>query len=124
MPAHRVGQARCAIVSALVKDFAASSALYEGSGEAKRLLDWLADDACEALWALKQLRNVWLRHDPAHGDDAAQSKKWDKLRQALEYLGVSALPTDGVACHALYDALLSSLGAMLTALHLGITAKG
>src|SRR6185503_16705301 len=66
--------------------------LYEGSGEAKRIIQWLPLEACEALWTLKQLRNVWLRHDPEHGKSVDQKKKWDKLREGFGFLGVSQLP--------------------------------
>lgn len=48
--------------------------LYEGSGQAERLLKKLSDDALEALWWVKTLRTAF-RHDVDHGDKGKARKK-------------------------------------------------
>ena len=48
--------------------------LYEGSGEAKRLLAKLSDEELEILWWVKTLRTGF-RHDVDHGDRSKTRKK-------------------------------------------------
>ena len=42
--------------------------LYEGSGDAKRVLEVLSDSECAPLWDIKHIRTDF-RHDIEHGDD-------------------------------------------------------
>ena len=42
--------------------------LYEGSGDAKRVLEVLSDSECTPLWDIKHIRTDF-RHDIEHGDD-------------------------------------------------------
>lgn len=67
--------------------------LYEGAGaDNLRFMEYLADDDCELIWALKRLRNKLLRHDPDHGSESSQRKSWQDLRGSFQYLGVASFP--------------------------------
>lgn len=48
--------------------------LYEGSGKAKRILDFLSDEECYHLWNIKHLRTDF-RHDVEHGKSSDIKKK-------------------------------------------------
>lgn len=48
--------------------------LYEGSGDAKRILDFLSDEECSPLWNIKHLRTDF-RHDVDHGKSSDIKKK-------------------------------------------------
>lgn len=94
--------------------------LYEGAGDAQRITHWIDASACEALWTLKQLRNVWLRHDPEHGSSTDQAKKFQKLRGGLGFLGLTHLPTNPIEFQLLYERLLHELLNMLGELKLRV----
>lgn len=71
--------------------------LYEGAGRDK--LRYLKEhggaldrDECEAVWAVKHLRNKLCRHDVDHGDISRVRKSWAGLRDTLQRLGVSGVP--------------------------------
>jgi hypothetical protein len=65
--------------------------LYEGSGEAKRLLEMTSEDKIASLWSLKHLRNSF-RHDLDHGSDAEVSKKNRRIGETYMALIGSVAP--------------------------------
>jgi hypothetical protein len=93
--------------------------IYEGSGEAKRLLDILTDAELEDLWNLKQLRLSY-RHDVDHGDQVDVQRKHAKIGAAFEsVLGEPVILSDADcprAQLALYDRLIRVLERVLEAL--------
>lgn len=84
--------------------------LYEGSGEAKRLMERTTSERLEALWRLKQLR-LGFRHDVDHGSEA--EKKSRKIGEAYEALIGAATPRSrsdwARAQAALYEQLVEML---------------
>ncbi|MCA9442603.1 MAG: hypothetical protein KC964_17500, partial [Candidatus Omnitrophica bacterium] len=99
--------------------------LYEGSGEMSRLLSEkkgvLEKDECNVIWAIKHLRNYWLRHDPDHGDDATIKKKRESLRESLEGLGFTNLPRRPEEFKALQTKLLEEIKTLLETVILRLT---
>ena len=57
--------------------------IYEGSGEAKRILKLLSDEECSAIWKIKHIRTDF-RHDIEHGDEAKYMKKKALIGEAYE----------------------------------------
>lgn len=95
--------------------------LYEGAGKDNlRYLTsqggHLESDECEAVWAIKVLRNKWLRHDPDHGDQAKIRKSWVDLRDYLQWLGVCGIPHQRHEFMRLQMGLLSKVEEMLVKL--------
>jgi hypothetical protein len=69
--------------------------LYESAGKDHlRFLTegYLREGDCTIIWAIKHLRNKYLRHDPDHGKLSDIRKSWQDLSAKLELLGVSHLP--------------------------------
>ena len=57
--------------------------LYEGSGEAKRVLEVLSDSECAPLWNIKHIRTDF-RHDIEHGDEKKYMKKMQLIGAAYK----------------------------------------
>ena len=71
--------------------------IYEGSGKDNlRFLTGdtavLQDDKCEFIWSLKDLRNKWTLHDADHGKQTHIDKKWKKILESLQWLGLKTRP--------------------------------
>jgi hypothetical protein len=67
--------------------------LYEGAGgENLRYWDYIAEDQAQIIWAIKHIRNTYLRHDPNHGSPGKIQKKWTSLSESLNWLGLERLP--------------------------------
>ncbi len=96
--------------------------VYEASGEMKRITPILAEPLCEPVWRLKHLRNTWLRHDPQHGKEGEQKKKFAALREALVYFGSPAKPRAPAEFAALYETLLNRMGAFADDLFTAVLA--
>lgn len=86
--------------------------LYEGSGDAKRLMDFGSTDRFEALWRLKHLRRE-ARHDVGHGSEGEIQKKQKETGKAFVGLAGSVVPKNsGDWCKAqlsLYEQLVAML---------------
>lgn len=90
--------------------------IYEGSGEAKRILTVLPDSECSALWNIKHIRTDF-RHDIEHGDE----KKFLKKKQAIgsAYQSICGKPRplkqkDWVTAHcSLFDSVNDFLQAII-----------
>jgi hypothetical protein len=92
--------------------------LYEGSGEAKRLLEMTSEDKLAPLWSLKHLRNS-VRHDLDHGPDAEVSKKSRRIGETYMALIGSAAPRTKADWARAQVALYSQLVKMLELLWYG-----
>jgi len=57
--------------------------LYEGSGDAKRILEVLDDSECASLWNIKHIRTDF-RHDIEHGDETKYMKKMQLIGSAYK----------------------------------------
>ena len=57
--------------------------LYEGSGEAKRVLEVLSDSECAPLWNIKHIRTDF-RHDIEHGEEKKYMKKMQLIGAAYK----------------------------------------
>ena len=57
--------------------------IYEGSGDAKRILQVLSDVECAPLWDIKHLRTD-CRHDIEHGSEAEIKKKKRNIGKAYQ----------------------------------------
>ena len=69
--------------------------LYESAGKDHlRFLTegYLREEECTIIWAIKHLRNKYLRHDPDHGKLSDIRKSWQDLSAKLALLGLSHLP--------------------------------
>jgi hypothetical protein len=69
--------------------------LYEAAGarNLRFITEGLVEaDDCEAIWAVKFLRNKWLSHDPDHGGEGDARRTWRSLSEALAQLGVTHMP--------------------------------
>jgi len=90
--------------------------LYEGSGDASRLLDISEDAECQPLWKLKHLRR-YFRHDLEHGSKTDIRKKKRETREAFETLIGKPLPRSTHdwkrAQVALYEDLVDMLSKVL-----------
>ena len=53
--------------------------MYEGSGEAKRVLNILTKEECETLWNIKHLRTDF-RHDIEHGKEKRMKRNENNMR--------------------------------------------
>ena len=89
--------------------------LYEGSGEASRLISKWGDEHLGALWRLKHLR-LGARHDVAHGDKKSIAKKMKTIAAAFSALIGSTVPKlrrDWCRAQlALYEQLIEMLEAL------------
>lgn len=67
--------------------------LYEGTGDDKlRLRDYLSDNELQPLWNIKQLRNIYLRHDIEHGDSREAKHKMQRVGDIFYSLIAKPLP--------------------------------
>lgn len=93
--------------------------LYEGSGEAKRLITLVSESDLDALWLLKHIR-LGYRHDVDHGGASGVRAKHKKIGVAIESLiGQKAIATIGDCKRVqlqLYLKLLEMLRLVLRAL--------
>jgi hypothetical protein len=96
--------------------------LYDGSGEAKRLLaqgdaatspSRLSDGECEPLWDLKHLRNYWLVHDHEHGDSHKIREKREELGRFFRRVLGKASPTRSEDFKAIQIALIDGMCRMV-----------
>lgn len=98
--------------------------VYEGSGEASRLLwvegeggpERLTDEECQPVWDLKHLRNLGLVHDVQHGAQSSITKKHRQLADVLDRAIGLVVPTAAADYIRIQLFVLQSLGAMLDAL--------
>jgi hypothetical protein len=102
--------------------------LYEGAGQDRlRFLQTqggpLDHGACEIVFAIKHLRNKWLRHDAEHGDEASIRKSYTQLDGRLRALGVPGVPRRPDEFRALQKRLLEEVHAFLSRLRDALTAK-
>lgn len=84
-------------------------ALYEGAGGGSlryRDSDLLSDSECEFIWHLKHLRNKWLLHDIEHGSQRDIRASQARLRESLEFFGLSHIPATAADFRSLHRALL------------------
>ena len=92
--------------------------LYEGSGNAGRLIDRLSDDDLDALWLIKRLR-TGLRHDVDHGKASDVKRKRKALGEDFTALCGQARPVAPAewrkAQAALYDRVVDLLYSVLSA---------
>lgn len=98
-------------------------ALYEDAGadnlrylDAKGGLLKRDDSVCDAIWAVKALRNKMLRHDPDHGGDAGAQESWRQLNASLVKVGIRSWPVTPDDFTALQDALLGRVAVFLETL--------
>jgi hypothetical protein len=85
-------------------------ALYEGAGGTSlryRDSDLLSDSECEFIWHLKHLRNKWLLHDIEHGAQRDIRASQARLRESLEFFGLSHIPANAADFRALHRAILN-----------------
>jgi hypothetical protein len=67
--------------------------LYEGAGKDNlRFLDLISQDAAEAVWTLKHLRNYLVRHDVEHGKTSEITKKQKELGEHFNALIGKPMP--------------------------------
>ncbi|HMF55557.1 MAG TPA: hypothetical protein VK619_04295 [Pyrinomonadaceae bacterium] len=69
--------------------------LYEAAGarNLRFITEGLVEpEDCEAIWAVKFLRNKWLSHDPDHGSEGDAQRTWRNLNEALVHLGITRMP--------------------------------
>ncbi len=87
--------------------------IYEGSGDAKRILSdgaagksaaRLTDGECQVLWDLKHIRNHWLEHDVEHGSESEIRRKQIELGELLTRIVGKTAPIDSsdFTCIQLY----------------------
>lgn len=84
-------------------------ALYEGAGGTSLRYcdsDLLSDSECEFIWHLKHLRNKWLLHDIEHGSQRDIRASQARLRESLEFFGLSHIPANAADFRALHHAIL------------------
>jgi hypothetical protein len=85
-------------------------ALYEGAGGNSlryRDSDLLSDSECDFIWHLKHLRNKWLLHDIEHGSPSDVRASLRKLKESLEYFGLSHIPSSAEEYRILHRAILA-----------------
>lgn len=85
-------------------------ALYEGAGGNSlryRDGDLLSDSECDFIWHLKHLRNKWLLHDIEHGSPSDVRAARRKLKESLEFFGLSHVPSSAKEYRILHRAILS-----------------
>lgn len=81
---------------------------YEAAGRDKlRYWDFLTADMAAIVFAIKHLRNYYLRHDPDHGSDREIHRKWKSLGDSLEWLGMTRLPRSAKEYRRLHGQLLA-----------------
>lgn len=84
-------------------------ALYEGAGgNSLRYLDaeLLSNSECEFIWRLKDLRNKWLLHDLEHGSPRDVRASQAKLKESLEFFGLTHIPSSSAEFRSLHQAIL------------------
>lgn len=89
--------------------------IYEGSGDAKRILEVLSDNECTTLWNIKHIRTDF-RHDTEHGDEKKYLAKKQKIGRAYQAICGKPRPLkqkDWVTAHSVLfkqvDELLQSI---------------
>jgi len=81
---------------------------YEAAGRDKlRYWDFLTEDMAAIIFAIKHLRNHYLRHDPDHGSDGEIRRKWNSLGDSLEWLGMTRLPRSAKEYRRLHVQLIA-----------------
>jgi len=89
--------------------------IYEGSGSAKRVLAYLEDSECGALWMVKHLR-TWGGHDIDHGDQGTVKRKKKLVADAFRYLIGKPTPQSVADFRSAQLRLLYEIGKMLQVL--------
>lgn len=75
--------------------------LYEGSGDAARMVEILGQDSCSTLWKIKDLRTSF-RHDTEHGKEKKYLSKKKEIGEAYSSICGKVLPVkqkDWVSAH-------------------------
>lgn len=86
-------------------------------------MKYLGDEECRVIWALKHLRNRFLRHDPEHGAPTDIRKAWVELREDFVWLGVPQIPPQTrVEYQHIHQRLLDELEQFLSRLLAAINA--
>ena len=99
--------------------------LYEAAGRDNlRYLKFVDDETCGIIWAIKHLRNKWLRHDPDHGDEPDQRKSWHSLSNSLNKLGFPSFPRTCADFQTIHQRLLDEVDAFLKRLVIATEQKG
>lgn len=96
--------------------------LYEGSGDASRLLDIAEDAECQPLWKLKHLRR-YFRHDIEHGSETTIRKKKRETREAFAILIDKPWPRSTHDWKQAQVALYEDLVDMLSKILKGLTER-
>lgn len=97
---------------------------YEAAGRDNlRYRKFVDDDACSIVWAIKHLRNKWLRHDPDHGNKSDKRKSWRGLSDSLSKLGISSLPRTREDFQKMHQRLLDEVDAFLQRLVMEIEKR-
>lgn len=98
---------------------------YEGAGSQKlRFTSYLGDAECRVIWALKHLRNRFLRHDPEHGAPTDIRRAWAELREDFVWLGVTQVPPQTPEVYQLIQQrMLNELEQFLSRLLAAINAR-
>lgn len=98
---------------------------YEGAGSQQlRFMRYLGDAECRVIWALKHLRNRFLRHDPEHGAPTDIRKAWTELRDDFAWLGVQHIPPQtSVEYQLIQQRVLDELEQFLSQLLAAINAQ-
>ena len=98
---------------------------YEGAGSQQlRFMRYLGDAECRVIWALKHLRNRFLRHDPEHGAPTDIRKAWTELREDFAWLGVQHIPLQtSVEYQLIQQRVLDELEQFLSQLLAAINAQ-
>lgn len=91
--------------------------LYEGSGEAKRLLKIANDADLQELWRLKHLR-LGFRHDLDHGDTSRATRRLSDVGNAYKSLIGRPYPVEAIdwtaAQLALYEQIMTLVSRVLS----------
>jgi hypothetical protein len=87
---------------------------YEGAGrDSLRFLTKnggpLDDADCDAIWAIKTLRNKWYRHDPDHGSPADIRSSYKALSKTLHRFGLKTLPDSAKDYRRIHIQLIEDL---------------
>jgi len=98
--------------------------LYEAAGaDNLRYRKFVDDEACSIIWAIKHLRNKWLRHDPDHGKESGQTKSWLMLSDSMAKFGISSVPRTREDFQRMHRRLLDEVDVFLQKLAMAMEKR-
>ena len=97
--------------------------LYEGSGDAARLIEVLSDQELESLWYVKTLRTSY-RHDIDHGKESRSAKRHLEIGEVYQNLIRRPMPTRSSHWSTAQVALLDRVSHLLRNLFDTLDAGG